>query len=152
MKMERASWDSLPKQISETISDPNKFFYGGLSCDVWVYSWVIMENQIPDWVSALFEDESMSRFKSELKWGDDIEPLISPISTKGDEYLVIMKDKGVSLQAYNMTGLPLISSPEFEWGIADTVEAARAVIKSDQRLQRELLELIGDEDALVERN
>ena len=147
MRFSRGNWEKPPKEVSETISDPRKYFYGGLACDVWVYSWVMMHTPRPEWLVDM--EQTLHNDNPLYQMITDEIPEFTP---QGDEYLVIMKDRGLSLEAYNVTGEPIITSPDFVWAITDTLESAKAVMKADQRLQKELLDMIGDEDALIERN
>ena len=149
MKMKQADWNDPPKEVIETITDARNYFYGGLSCDVWVYSWVMMENEPPEWLKEINDTIQ----NSDAKVLDGIMKILNEsVIVKGDEYMVIMKERGVSLSEYNISGEALLTSPMFEWGIADNVESARAVIKADQRLQQSLLDIIGDENALAKGN
>jgi len=147
MNMEEANWEEIPKEVLETISDENKKFYGGLTCDVWVYSWLLMADETPEWVQEILQTYK----DSDTSWIPKTERT-HDIVAKGDKYLVIVKQRGVSMNAFNMTGEALLTAQTFEWGIADTLESAKEVIKTDQRIQRILLDMIGDEDALIERN
>ena len=144
MQIKSSNWSSPAKEVSETISHDANKIYGGLCCDVWVYSWVMMVQELPEWLKKLGED-MQGVFTQEAEG-----PTPKLIA---DQFLCILKSRGLDLSAYMMADEVLLDAPTFEYGIADDYESCQQFIQSDKRLKNDIRGLLrGDQDALFKRD
>ena len=144
MQIESSNWNNPAKEVAQTIGPDANIIYGGMCCDVWVYSWVMMVQEVPDWLKKLGKD-------MEGVFTQDSEGPTPKLIA--DQFLCIMKSRGMDLGAYMVTGEALLDSPDFEYGIADNYESVEQFVKADKRIKQDLRELLqGKSDAFLKRD